>query len=115
MTLASELDFEETEQLQALHAAAVRAIQAGELPAQVEAIKAYKIAAMDWVETRLPTSYAPIGCRIAIAAIWLEGGARGEALDELWDAAYQAGQTPGIETLREVLEGFVMTFDETSE
>ena len=113
--LAAELDYVESEELRDLHTIAVRALAEGEDDEGVEALAVYKRAAATWVEARSPTSYAPIGYRIAVAAIWLKADVVDQGLDELWETAYQAGQTPGIESLRETLEDFVTTYDNPGE
>jgi|GEM_PF-4852431 len=83
--------------------------------ARADALAAYKLAAEEWVEAQLPSSHAPIGYRVAVGTVLLRAGRIDEGLDELWETAYQAGQTPGIESLRETLEAFVATYGETSE
>lgn len=111
--LASQLDFEEPSELRDLRLATLAAIAGGDATRGIEAMTAYQIAAAAWVESRPPRSDAPIGYRVVVATIWLEAGETDKGLDELWETAYQAGQIPGIESLRETLEDFVATYDAT--
>lgn len=109
--LAVELDFDEPPELRELHAATILALRGEDADRGIRAMTAYQIAAAAWVETRPPRSDAPVGYRIAVATIWLEADHTDEGLDELWETAYQAGQTPGIESLRKVLEELVAKYE----
>lgn len=114
-TLARELEFDEPAELNELRLAVLVAIANGDEQQGIAAMTAYQIAARAWVMAQPQRSNAPIGYRITVASIWLESGKISDGLDELWETAYQAGQTPGIEPLRESLEEFVVTYDDTSE
>jgi hypothetical protein len=105
--LTQELGFIQTPELEALASAAVEALAGDDPEAGLAAPATYREAAGNHVMESLPEPAAQVGLNIACGTLLLEAGRVNKGLDELWESAYQAGQTPGIESLREALEQFV--------
>ena len=108
--LAAELGFIETVELHDLRLTVLQALQT-DAAAGREAMATYQAAAEVHVQAQDSRSAANVGYRVTVGAMWLEAGEVDLGLDELWETGYQAGQTPGIESLREALESFVEEYE----
>jgi hypothetical protein len=109
--LTQELGFTQTPELEVLAQEAVEALAGDDPEAGLAALAAYREAAGMHVMENLPEPAAQVGLNIACGTLLLEAGRVNKGLDELWESAYQAGQTPGIESLREALEEFVNGYE----